>query len=483
MTPYIALYLRISISSPDSIEDQDMQGREYCARVWPGVPIVVFAEDGFSGEKEDVIRPEYDRLRAAVGRREVAQIWCAEQGRLERNPVRWFQLAQELVSGGITELHTRREGIVHVDSEVADIRAVFNAREVRKLRQRVNDKLATNAARGNAPAALPFGYRREGKTFEIVPEQAAEIRQAAERVLAGWSMKSIALDMRTRNVGSARGGTITGATVKAFLTTPAIAGLRVYRGEVVGQGNWKEILDVPTWRTVCAKLSRPRRVAGARGPYEVSEACLTGSTGRKYLLTGGLIVCGVCNAPLIGSMKTVKPVPGKPPREPKPYFFCHNVKGGRGCVAAVMAGVDEYVLDQLWEKLDSTDFLRNLGGDDHAEQRDQLTRALSDLDSARLELAAEWATPGALTMSEWREARTALDAQKRNLMSDLAALPAPRAALPNIALTREAWPKMTLDERRGFVRMFVERVVLYRAILRGSKVFDDRRVDIEWRRR
>ncbi|MBN9739525.1 recombinase family protein [Amycolatopsis sp. A1MSW2902] len=484
VTQHVALYLRISESSPDSIEDQEYQGREYAASRWPDLPIEIYAEDGFSGEKEDVIRPQYDRLRAAVERRAVAHIWVAEQSRIERNKVRWFHLAQELVDGGVHELHCRREGIVQVDSEIADIRAVLNAHEVRKLRGRVNDKLATNAARGNAPASLPFGYRREGKTYKIVPEQAAEIQLAAKRVLSGWSMKSIALDMRNRGVRSARGGKITGATVKAFLTTPAIAGLRVYREEVAGKGNWEYIIKPAEWRAVCAKLSRPRVVTGARGPYEVSQACLTGSTGRKYLLTGGLIVCGVCNAQLIGSLKTVKPVPGKTPREPKPYFFCHNVKGGRGCVAAVMARVDDYVLDQLWEKLDSPEFRAHFGGDEYADRRDQLTDALSTVDSQRLELAAEWATPGALTMSEWREARTALDAQQRTLMSELAALPAPRESLPNIAVVREAWPDMTLDEQRAFVREYVERVTLRRRPTgKGSGNSVEQRVSVEWRRR
>jgi DNA invertase Pin-like site-specific DNA recombinase len=79
---------------------------------------------------------------------------------LERRTVEWFELAAELDAAGITELHTRRDGIVRIVDDVAGIKAVLNAGEVRRIKRRVNDKLAERAAQGRPHGGVPFGYRR-----------------------------------------------------------------------------------------------------------------------------------------------------------------------------------------------------------------------------------------------------------------------------------------------------------------------------------
>lgn len=52
----------------------------------------------------------------------------------------------------------------------------------------------------------------------------------------------------------------------------------------------------------------------------------------------------------------------------------------------------------------------------------------------------------------------------------------------DIAAARGAWPDMTLDEQREFLRLFVEKVTVHRAVP-GTKGFDPDRVSIEWRQR
>jgi site-specific DNA recombinase len=94
---------------------------------------------------------------------------------------------------GITELHTNRDGIVRVQDEVAGIKAVLGAGEVRRLKRRVNDTLAEKAALGEPPGSRPFGYEHakteDGtKTYVQVPSEAESIRQPAEWVLSGWAL-------------------------------------------------------------------------------------------------------------------------------------------------------------------------------------------------------------------------------------------------------------------------------------------------------
>jgi len=60
-------------------------------------------------------------------------------------------VAARLDVAGITELHTNRDGVVPVRDEVAGIKAMLNAGEVRKLKRRVNDRLALSPPRAVLP--------------------------------------------------------------------------------------------------------------------------------------------------------------------------------------------------------------------------------------------------------------------------------------------------------------------------------------------
>ena len=80
-------------------------------------------------------------------------MWAAEQPRLERREVGWFQLQADLAAAGVDEVHTRREGVIQVSGVVAGIKAVLNAHEVRQMRERLMDALDEKAANGQ-PARL-----------------------------------------------------------------------------------------------------------------------------------------------------------------------------------------------------------------------------------------------------------------------------------------------------------------------------------------
>ena len=426
--------------------------------------------------------PRYDALRAAIERGEVAHLWAIEQSRLERREVEWFQLAALLDAAGITELHTNRDGIVRVRDEVAGIKAVLNAGEVRKLKARVNDRLATIAAEGRPAGSVVFGYRHAldaagAKTLEPIPEQAEAVRWAAEKVLTGWSLANIATELRARGLRGAHGGTISAHSVHSMVTAPTVAGYRVHRGRIVGRGVWLPILDEDTWQACRAKLGGNRTVRRADGGgYEVPAKRIVNPPGRRYLLTGGLAVCGVCAAPLVASVKQLKNM-----GTARPYYLCHPNRGGRGCVGINADQVEAYVVGELFAELDKPEFLDAVARDDHAQRRGDIGKALAAVDVQRGDLAAMWATPGELTTAEWQTARRALAEHEQQLRADLAAVPPPLVNV-DIAAARGAWPDMTLDERREFVRLFIERVTIKRA-KPGTKAFDSARVVIGWRKR
>jgi DNA invertase Pin-like site-specific DNA recombinase len=437
----------------------------------------VFADKGISAANGDD-RPEYERFRRWLREGRIAQVWTVEQARLERREVQWFELAAEMDAAGISELHTNRDGVVRVRDDVAGIKAVLAAGEVRKLKRRVNDRLAEIAAEGRPHGGRTFGYEHaldeDGrKTLALVADQAAVLRDAADKILSGWSLSNTAAELNRRGVRGANGHPVTYSTLKRMLTNPTVAGHRVYRGRIVGRGVWEPILDENAWQAVRAKLAKPRTVRKVNGgTYDITDhqyGSRSARSRRRYLLTGGVAVCGVCRAPMKAQRRKVHG------ERLDAIYVCSS----KYCVGIMADPLEAHVCDGLLDELDKPEFLAAVAADEHAARRDEITAALADLDRQRGELAAMWATPGQLTTNEWQAARRALAENEQRLRVDLAAVPPPLAGV-DIADVRAAWPAMTLDERREIVGLFVDTVTVNRA-RPGTRAFDPGRVVIGWR--
>jgi site-specific DNA recombinase len=482
MDRHVAIYCRLS-PRPDGrsegVDVQERRGRQVAAETWPGLPVVVYADRLLSAADEDVWRPGFEKLRQAIRDGEVAHLWCAEQSRLQRLETGWFELAAELDAAGIPAVHTDRDGIVGVRDEIAGIKAVINAGEVRKMKKRVNDRLGDNAAQGQPAGSVPFGFRHatrdDGtKTYRQAPGEAGAIRQSMDRVLAGWNLSAIAADLREQGLTGSHGGTLTAGSVRSWLTNPTVAGWRVHRGVITGRGNWDPILTEDEWQACRAKLAAPRVVSTRDGgSYPVGPAH-TGYSGRKYALTGGLAVCGVCGHAVAGSVKQLKGGARRGGRD-VPYYLCR-----RGCTGIMLEQTEKHVVGRLFAELDKPAFLDAIAEDAHAARRDEITTALSAIDGKRKELAGLWGA-GGLTSEEWAEARQALDASVRELRAELAEKGPPPARV-DIAQARSAWPAMTLGEQREFLRLFIAKVTIGRA-QPGLQKFDPDRIAIEWRKR
>lgn len=530
---YVALYLRISKDEGGrgrGVGNQEQWGRAYAAKTWPGIPVRVFVDNDISGAS-GAYRPAFEDLVAALERGEVAHLWTVEQSRLTRDEITWFQFARTMDAAGIAELHTKREGIVNVGDLVAGITALVSAKERRTMIQRVNDTLATNAGRGLAPGARRFGYLpgvndRGDKTLLIVEVEAEVIRECAERILAGWSLSSIAADLRKRKCEVCpasvrehtmhgphrmklrdanhkvitedgrsmkeggkpvtRSSTITAMSVKRWMTNPSVAGKRVYRGEIIGEGNWAAILDESTWRAVCAKLAAPHIVQRSDGgEYPVTPT--TRTTGRRYLLTGGTAVCGVCGAPLAAQMKQFR-------RKLKdgnyvvwkvaPYYGCHPKTGGKGCIGIVGDELEAYVVGRLLDKLDDPAFVAQFTADDYAARRDEIAAALLAIEEDRAELSRAYGLPrgdpNKLTMAEWQTARAGLSGEERRLQAELATVQPPMNGI-DPRMVRADWDdRMSLDVQRDTVSQYINTVMVRRA-RPGTVGFDEGRVVIRWR--
>lgn len=99
-----------------------------------------------------------------------------------------------------------------------------------------------------------------------VPEEAAEIKLAAESLLAGSTLRELTADLRRRNVPTVTGVSWSSGTLRDVLLRPRNAGLSVYHGQVVEgvliegvDEDHPPILDYATWEAVVGLLTSPNR--------------------------------------------------------------------------------------------------------------------------------------------------------------------------------------------------------------------------------
>jgi DNA invertase Pin-like site-specific DNA recombinase len=486
----VALYCRISADKSgkrEGVKAQETWGRAYAAKHWPGEPVQVFSDNNISAAGDDH-RPRYEALRAAVQAGQITYIWTVEQARLERRKAEWFELAAELIVAGIDEVHTRRDGLIILDDLGSDVRAIVNARYVAEIKRKTRDKHEVIAAAGRPSGGTVFGYRpgvddQGRKSILVEPAEAEALRWAADAVLSGQSLTSIARELTRRGFVGRRGKQIRlPVQVKAMLTNPTVAGLRTHHGNL-SQGVWEPILPEQTWRQVRSRLTAPRKVTNPAGDCRViSQAKFTNRAVRRYLLTGGLARCGVCGAAMIGCMQH-RPATSRRPKHSLPYLVCppknRANSEGRGCVGIMMEPTEELVVGMLLTELDTPAFRAALAAeaDEHAGRRAALDRDLEEIAEQRTELAAMWARKE-LGTADWGAARGALDDREALLFTEKNALPpAPAKGEFDEDLASKWFDGMTLHQQREELRRRVREVVVGRG-KPGATAFDDSRVSV-----
>lgn len=91
-------------------------------------------------------------------------------------------------------------------------------------------------------------------------------------------MRAIVAQWNAAGLTSAQGGReFSHQSVTTILRNPRIAGLSVYRGEIVGAGTWTPLVSEPTWGAVRAVLDDPARGSRTRGVRS-----LLGGVGRCH---------------------------------------------------------------------------------------------------------------------------------------------------------------------------------------------------------
>jgi site-specific DNA recombinase len=429
----------------------------------------VYVDDdrsAFSGK----LRPEYRRLCDDIKNGVVDAVVVWDVDRLHRSPRELEDFVSLIestgaivasVSGGDYDLET-------ADGRFkARIMGAVARKESEDKSRRIRRKHEEIVADGRPNGAAPYGYRRVGSrsdpaaggadTRRLVaePSEREVVREVVERIARGEALSRIAADLDARGVPAPDSARWVASTVRRFALNPAYIGRRSHHGRDVGAAKWEPIVDEATWRRANALLTDPARRQRRAA--------------RRYLLSGGLVVCGACGGPLRSKQTGTTAVYACRPRE----------RGVCGKVSISADYVEHLVREAVCKIVEGRDYaaaLRRVKGVDRdaAARVAEIERELDEL----IEAKAAGAFPRLAEYLRLREGiEERLDAARRSLGGDVSSAATIRYAGKPGALGDD-WDSLSLDRRQAIVRAVVKPVVI-RPAGDGPRRFDPERVVVE----
>lgn len=462
----VGVYARIS-SDPDGtrlgVERQVADCRALTERLgWSvGDEYVDNDVSAWSGET----RREYRRLLDDLKNRVITGVVVWHADRLHRHPAELEEFIALIEGIGDVAVETVTAGDLDLSTPtgrtVARILGAVARQESDNKSLRLRRKADETAMKGRVSGggARPYGFEVDRVT--VVAAEAAVIREAAARVLAGESVRSVAGDLNDRGFTTSTGGLWTAGTVSRMLRSARISGRREHHGEIVADAVWPPIITP-------AHSDRLRRLLGGRSRPRARTA-------RSYLLTGGLLRCGRCDTPLVS----------RPTASGTRRYVCSSSPGSPGCgrLAINAEPLESFVAQAVLHRLDTPQLRAALTD---ARRHDSQQAQLADQIAADEEMLAQIADDYAqrtITHAEWLAARTPItarvDAAKRSL-SRLSGTAVIDDYAGKATVLRDAWADLAFTRQQAIIRAIIDHIVVSPASP-GRNSFDPNRLTPTWR--
>ncbi len=314
-----------------------------------GWPIAEIYTDNDLSAYNGKVRPAYQRLLADMedGRVDGAIVW--HEDRLHRQP-RELEHFIDLATAAKVQLATVT-GDIDLGSPEGRLRARMlgsvGAYESEHKAARIRRKHLQIAQDGKVSGGgrRPFAYERGG--LLVRPSEAKLVREAARRVLAGERVGTVAREWNEKGILTSTGKAWQTSPLKVMLTSGRIAGMREHHGELVAKAAWPPIIPRSDSDRLRRLLLDPAR--------RVSRGV------TRYLLTGGIARCGLCGHGLIA----------RPRADKRRSYVCASSRGGCGKIVSLAAPLDQLIVQQLADVLDTPGFAKALRRA-AAPQREQL---------------------------------------------------------------------------------------------------------------
>jgi site-specific DNA recombinase len=398
-----AIYARISLDKDgegSGVERQLEDCRKLIAdRGWTLVEEYVDNDvSAFSGKR----RPEFERMLA--GDFDTLVVW-----RTDRLARRGKDLQRFLDKGATLTSCTEPEFTGSTGLLMLRILAGFAEHESGVKSERVARKMRQKREKGDPHAGGKrcFGYTRDGMT--VVPEEAALIREAAQRILAGETVGHVLLDWQARGLDTTRSG----SNFKRLLTSERLVALP--------PATWPPILDMETWERL-------------RSVLQVKK----GMTPRRFLLTG-LLYCGKCGGPMAGSGES--------------YRCLSVLRGGCGGLSVRAAAIEARVTELALARIPT----QKVEGETE-NQVEGLLQALRQVEADIGQLAKDHYVEKRISRPAYMGANDELERRAAQLREQIAdqATGEDHGTLDEI---QEAWPHQSLSWRQSVLRTVLDRIV------------------------
>ena len=322
-----------------------------------------------------------------------------------------------------------------------------------KTVKRVTNFYRDEALKGHIFSNYPAFYRNADGS--INKDKAAITHKAIAAVFAGIRPTAIAEEWRTKGITTARGGRVTGETVRRILIAPGIAGLAVYKKELLLDKEGQRIeradgglIDVATWETLCELLKpKPARRRPTKG------------------LLSRLLRCGLCGARMVHVRRNE-------------HWFSYNCqsKDAGGCAGLGISGpgLDEQITALVLAYLDQPIEAPEPEVGPDTRRLDEVTAKIAELMQAYR--AGEMS--GSLVFPSIKE----LETEQKTLRSHVARHVRKAKKVTSAA---EEWPTLPLDRKQAILGELFETIVIAPATgvrEKGRQTrYDENRVTVVWR--
>lgn len=462
MTPRAAIYARQSITREGSASLKTQV--DACRQTGKRLKVKVVAElveapstSGYRNRGRS--RPKFQELLKLIRDGEVDCVIAYKTDRLSRGGgPGWAPLVDAFETAG----RDPDRAIATTDGWVSEfeigIRSAMDREESKKTSDRMLDVRRREAKEGIPRIAgrRAFGYVRDFS--EVVPEEAALIEEAVDRVLAAESVWGICTEWNARGVATVTGRPWTVQTLTSILRSGRIAGLREHHGVVVSEGKWRAIVSQEVHEQLVVALSPKRRVGGRA---------------RTYPLVG-LLRCGKCHGPLRSLAR----------EGGARSYACRSGPGLDGCggIRIQAKGVEDHVRDLVCGMLADPETRAALAAftSNANASGTSLVEELRAVEAKRQRLIDLY-TDDDIDRTAFRSRRDALDEQVRALEVEMAQRSGSRVLI-DVPTTFEglvaAWESRGVEFQRRLTEALLHPIVVKPAGAR-RRAFDPDRMVIE----
>jgi DNA invertase Pin-like site-specific DNA recombinase len=430
--------LRIS-KDPDGTSTATTRQLTDCRRFakLKGWQVAQVFEDTDTSAYRQVTRPEYERMLVALANHEFDGVLVWKLDRLVRR-TREFERFWEICEQAGVRLASVNDTIdssTPTGMVVVKILMAFAEMEAAQmsLRMRRAELERAEAGRPKSSGFRPYGLT--GDHSAIVEDEALVITEAADRVLAGESLRSICLNFNERGIATSGGTRWRAGPLRRILMNPRLWGKRTYKGTMVGNGAWPSILDEATGERLIRRLQLNHGTQPA----------------RKYLLSG-ILRCGKCGS----RMRAASSKNGG-------CYICAPPPDGCNGVQVNRPKVDAFIEEMALAGLDSAELGKRLRRAAARPKIDE-TKVVGELADARARQTelAEMFAGGEIGRSEWLTARRTLEdrVNRAEAQFSKATDTGPLTPLVGQANVRELWDRLPTLRRRAVIDALFDRITI-----------------------